>query len=941
MDQELMNTNAPTRPLARPIAWFKAFCKKPYAYLALCFIIPAAIMYLLYLVRGIHPFGNESVLVLDLNGQYVYFYEALRNAVYGKESLLYSFSRALGGEFLGIYAYYIASPLSYIVCLFPEGSILEALLFIFVLKTGLCGLTFGTYLHKTTRRPRPITVISFSAMYALCSYALVQQHNSMWIDALIWLPILTLSIEALIKEKKYKLFVLALTMTIMSNYYIGYMVCIYTALYFFYYYLAKGKNGENNPTGEKAHFPHSLARIALFSALALGIAAVMELGAYYSLTFGKNTFSNPDWSFELRYDVADLFVKLLPGMYDTVDRPGLPVIGCGALTLLLIPFYYLSKKISLREKIFTTALLCVFVASFIINPLDLIWHGFQNPNWLNYRYSFMFSFLLLIMAYRGMSEVFRRPSGAVFATGSILFLMVMILSKFEYENLTLGNDYGFTIGKIDPLRTVLFTFVIVVAYCAVLYLLRYARGKKKRQMSIVLTVVICVELFANGVIQMSSLDYDVVYSTYSSYNDYIPDAREAVDMVEAADNSFYRMEKTIHRKMNDPMALGIRGLSGSTSTLNKETIEFLEAMGYASYSHWSKYMGGNPVSDSILGIKYVLQEKEPLESRADYFEVGAYEDAMSLLWEVFGETDTYTIYQNPYALSIAYAVSDATKDFAFTKLDKDGDKVYLDQSPFERLNDLVTALTGADKTVRLFVPIEVNSTYTNGRKSNIAGHTMFTPYEDTSVPLYALFTTYMPKDALLYFYAPSEYPREATMEVNDKKWGEFMMDDSDRIKPLGFREEGEYVTAKLIFEQDKFYLKNEGYMFYYLDVDVFKSVMETLSANQFVIEDFSETYFKGTITTTAEAPMVMTTIPYDKGWQVSVDGKSVETFDAIEGVIAFEVEGAGTHTVEMRYMPKIISTGAIISLASLATFGAIVTTDTLIKRKREKAKDPE
>ena len=150
-------------------------------YLWLCFAIPVAIMYLIYLAMEIHPFGNGSVLVLDLNAQYVYFYEALRDFVWGDNSLLYTFSRQLGGEFMGIYAYYVASPLSYIVALFPKGKILEALLCIFLLKTGLCGLTCGYYLTKITKNEKlnKINVVIFSTMYALCSYAIVQQNNSM------------------------------------------------------------------------------------------------------------------------------------------------------------------------------------------------------------------------------------------------------------------------------------------------------------------------------------------------------------------------------------------------------------------------------------------------------------------------------------------------------------------------------------------------------------------------------------------------------------------------------------------------------------------------------------------------------------------------------------------------------------------------------------------
>ncbi|HPJ22411.1 MAG TPA: YfhO family protein, partial [Clostridia bacterium] len=93
--------------------------KKNYVYL-LIFLIPVLILVLVYAVRKVYPFGSNSVLVLDLNAQYIYYYEAFRDAVLGDKSLLYSFGRTLGGEFVGIYAYYLASPFSLILLIFPR-----------------------------------------------------------------------------------------------------------------------------------------------------------------------------------------------------------------------------------------------------------------------------------------------------------------------------------------------------------------------------------------------------------------------------------------------------------------------------------------------------------------------------------------------------------------------------------------------------------------------------------------------------------------------------------------------------------------------------------------------------------------------------------------------------------------------------------------------------
>ena len=114
-----------------------------YGYLLLAALVPAVIMYLIYLVRGLYPFGDECVLVLDLNGQYVSFYDALRDIVRGDADLLYSFSRNLGGEFLGIFDYYVASPLAVILALVPKNRLLEGLLVLFLLKVAISG--FSTY----------------------------------------------------------------------------------------------------------------------------------------------------------------------------------------------------------------------------------------------------------------------------------------------------------------------------------------------------------------------------------------------------------------------------------------------------------------------------------------------------------------------------------------------------------------------------------------------------------------------------------------------------------------------------------------------------------------------------------------------------------------------------------------------------------------------------
>ena len=180
-----------------------------FGYLYCSFIIPAALFFIVFVMQGTYPFGNGSVLVLDLNGQYVYFFEALRKAIYGDASLLYTWFGSLGGESIGIYAYYLASPLSYIVALFPETAMTEALLVLELLKCGLCGVTMAYYLRKTRPLANEMITIMISVMYALSAFAVVMAHNTMWIDALIWLPIITFGIERLINYGHFKMFIIS------------------------------------------------------------------------------------------------------------------------------------------------------------------------------------------------------------------------------------------------------------------------------------------------------------------------------------------------------------------------------------------------------------------------------------------------------------------------------------------------------------------------------------------------------------------------------------------------------------------------------------------------------------------------------------------------------------------------------------------------------------
>lgn len=945
--------------------------KNTYAYLGLAGLIPAAVVIIIYMVAtgGLYPFGNGTPLILDLNSQYIYFFSALRNAIFGEGELLYSFSRSLGGEFLGIYAYYLASPLSYLVCLFPADRMQEFAMLLLTLKAALCGMTMGYYLHKHSEKHSKPTIIAFAVMYALCSYAVVYQSNTMWIDALIWLPLLTLGIEELVKHGKYKLFVISLTLTIASNYYIGYMCCIFVLLYFLYYcYSFKGKN---NPRGEKNHFIRSTVRIAVFSAIAILMAAVIICGAYYSLSFGKNDFSDPNYDINIRVNFFDVLFKLYPGSYDTV-RPtnfssesvataGFPFIYCGLITLLLVPVFFMSQKFSVREKAGSAVIVGFFVLSFIISIIDIAWHGFQEPQWLNNRYSFMLSFLMIILAFRAFENIEEKGiSGAIIFSAVFFGAFAIVIQK-------LASDINESIKEVNSsfelgnFQFALFAVIMIAVYVIIMAFMRNSGNKEF--VATILLMVVTVEMLLNGVSNTVDFAEDVVFTTYSKYDEFQNMMYPIVETVQENDSSFYRMEKTVYRKPNDNMQFNIRGVANSTSTLNASTIQLLQMMGYSARAQWSIYLGGNPVNDSLLGIKYIISDRdfsefygEPIYTAEDFAkhegisvseleELTTADNSGSENYSKKSATDFY-VYKNPYALSIAFASSDDVINFnmkAYNTYVKPEDEKYNSggyTNPFERMNSLVGAILGGEP-VELFKPATQESvTYTDDVQYDaLRGEIIHHKYVGKNGKVTYKYT--VPTDKTLYLYLPAYYTRQVDISASSpiadgtKNFGSNVSTNPTlRIVELGSSDTSDYeFTVKISNSSGQYYVQEQESYIYYIDTDVLAQVYSTLQENQLNITEYTESSFKGTISTKKDDQLILTTIPYDSGWQVKVDGKTVDTVDAVDtapdaegggALLAFKIDGSGEHTVELVYRPKIVIVGAIVSGTAILLFVAIV-----------------
>lgn len=843
-----------------------------------CFGLPAFIMLAVYLGRGVYPVADHSVLVLDLNAQFIYYYEAFRQAILEGKSLLYSWSQSLSGEMIGLFGYYLASPFMIVYLLFPKEGIVEALFVVTLLKAGTLGVTFAYFL-RTTQKQEGFRLLIMSTLYALMAYTVVEALNPMWIDAVILLPLIALGIMRLVDEERFALFFVTLTYAIIVNYYIGLMLCVFAVLYFLYYYFSKPR--------EHGTFVKSFLRFAGMGILCGLASAVIVIPVLYSLSLGKIGFTAPDFSLKLRYPLFNLFPKLLMDSYDSVNVQGLPMIYSGLLTLLLLPSFFLSPRVPMRKKIAAGGLIFVLFAIMNISILDIAMHWFHIPNWLNCRYSFLFSFVLLSAASEGFVYLEDLPRDKIIKTYiCVTFLIVLIqLSQLSY---------------INDFTSIWLSLVFVAIYALLLGV--SLKPLKRETMLRAIAFVVIAELTVNTALTIQDIHEEVYYSSRSSYTDFMAESRAVIGEVEAMDDSFYRMEKTYHRTVNDPMALGFAGLSHSTSTLNARALDVIKKMGYSQREHWSRYVENSPIADSLFGFKYILSKTALQEPYTAVLTRG-----------------DITVYENPYALPIVFAANARYDDTNITS-----------SNPVTFQNQLLSALAD-DAYVDYLMPAEeVMKTTKDLHEVAYGTHRKFTLDSNVGKIYY---TVTMPRTGPLYACMQSDYTNAATISVNRVDRGQVFGHETMSVVPLGVYREGENVEITLTLNESETYIRNAPNYFYVLDMDRFTEAYRKLSAGGLRIEKRTETYLYGKLTASEPEMCVYTSIPYEGGWTIRVDGVETEVKLGADALVCFDIAGMGEHTIEMSYCPPGLVIGAAISGAALLLFAVLVVWRRLKKQR--------
>ena len=920
----------------------KAAQKKRRVVLLSAFLVPALTLLISYLLIGFYPVGERTPLTIDLYHQYVAFLAELRRKILAGENLFYSWSVGLGTNFYALSAYYVASPLNLLLVLFPHEHLPEAVTFLTVTKIGLSGLSFATLLsfgpfklrgqlgiraNENLYESKPddlatdIFTVVLATAYALNGFNLAFSWDIMWLDVIALLPIVILGLNKILREDRFMVYIISLALALIINYYIAFFLCVFVFLYFFVaYFTAKSDQEElrdrlnketvsfsaENDEAElselekykhleknnlelkllKLKFWPSLGKVVLATVIAFAISAVMLLPTAISLVETSAAGDSFPAHLNFNFDSFDFLGRGLIGNPPSI-RSGLPNVYVGILVYIFLPLYIMSKRIPLKEKAAHLALLFFLFFSFNNNYLDFIWHGMHYPNQLPYRYSFLFAFLLLLIAYRTLTVIREYSTKTLLILATVGIGFTILAEKFNED-----------INREVALLNVIFFVIYIVI------LTGFRKRHNFRSTSLLLAVVIVGEIAINTLLTVYTIGDDEVYT---NRNNFVNDFEQVDDLVAKAkareEGDFFRMEVIPQKTTNDGALYSYPGFTLFSSTSREKTSKLMRDFGFHGNNINSyKYTGSTPVADSLFGLKYLLLKNGA--SRDPNLEIVEKNGDMSLL-------------ENPYALEVGAVANPMYINFQSNYV-----------SPFSNWNDLLQKLdqeplfTHIDPTVTTgfnFQPVEGSgSSGLSFRPENLDNSSEMNLNIDLAEDKYVFMAVDVSEDT------------DVSMRINEDMSGETIPEkDNNTVRlvedrnihwmetfNLGYCLAGDSIDIS--FKQKAGDANTITVYTVTMDKAQYEDTMENLKARALDVKVWDTNYLKADYNA-PEAGYLYLSIPFDNSWHAKIDGKEVPIEAIADEALLSVKTPAGEHSLELKFIPQ----GFYIGLG-LSIFGIIV-----------------
>ena len=293
-----------------------------------------------------------------------------------------------------------------------------------------------------------------------------------------------------------------------------------------------------------------------------------------------------------------------------------------------------------------------------------------------------------------------------------------------------------------------------------------------------------------------------------------------------------------------------------------------------------------PVMYSLLGINYYSDFDE--EESIREIEYG-----YTYLIDSEYESMNFYIHNNKYALPYGYIIDSEYK----TNFNN-----YLKTNPFEYQNALLKSMSGIDEDC--LKPYNLVKKDTDSYDLTI----------DNDKDIYVYLKADIPENDM-YF---------AEITIDDKKYD--IESATTGIFKIKNTFEGETIKVYVSSANDYYYENDDILNFYYLDEDIFETQINKLKSDYFVVTKKYNNKLEGNIDTSDNGTMFLS-IPYEKGWNIYIDGKRVNYFKLYNTFIGIDIS-KGNHSIKMYFIPPGLKVGIIISICA--------TTISIKKKKKRK-----
>lgn len=846
--------------------------------IALAFLLPVIITLIVMAVCGVVPFGNKSTMIWDSLLQYKDYYGYLWDVFHGNAGIEYSTGKALGGRMIGIVAYYLSSPLNLFIVFFSKAQIPQFMAFMILLRIGLCGITGYIYVDKRFK----ISVIPglvLSSLYALMEYNVYNCRNVMWLDGVIILPLIALGVWKCVDKKKTGLLFTSVFVAIFCNWYTGYMVCLMSGILFIVEYLNANDFSIKKAlkTEWKSIFRYIVTMLCgVLASLCILLPACMALvgGIATNNTVGLSRIVNMDITqFLSGFDVGA-----------KVNAQDAPPIFTGTIVLIAVVAFFFNSAVKKKEKICMACLLALLCSCYCLRDLELVWTAFVRSTSYFFRFSFVLSFVMIMIAAREV-QLWEKDQVSKKEVASAMGVVAVGLAFLYY------------IKKINSPRNIVIIYMAIFGIGIIVLL---CGNNRKNVSKVVCFGVACLTAIEAG------------YNVYIDFSEYNNDARSFSDYTVAAENivdslndtekgSFFRYEndynylKTIGRDIatGESLLYGYNSIEHYSSAYDFNVDRFLAYMGYSDIpgeklflreTYWNSPM---LLTDSLLSIKYVQ-----LKSPASGYE----------------KTDLKTqyaqVYKNKYALPLGYPVNDDIK------------KVSFGNDPFENQQNLLSAMLGEEVDVYENVDSEYIHTDKNGNEE---------------------WKLDVKKDGPVYVFVDGSKTHSSLYDNNCEVYvnGELIQNACHRFE-INSMYIGEYKAGDqidLVIKRKTNRDKKHTLYVSQLNTDVFEKAINILNTGYKTDLKISKNRITGEVDVDDDTEILLS-IPYEDAWSAVVDGKEVKIDELADTFMGIKLD-KGKHTVQMVYHTPGLRLGLIMSLAGFLIYAGVE----IVKKKMKKQKN--